>query len=95
MSKLTKDSILIDGLEYCNWDRDLFENAHQSGITAIHVTLVYWENTQEAFEKIKYWNNLIEKHYDLITQVKSTNDIINAKKITKLELSMVFKTLHR
>ena len=91
MSKLTKDFILIDGLEYCNWDRDLFENAHQSGITAIHVTLVYWENTQEAFEKIKYWNNLIEKHYDLITQVKSTNDIINAKKNNKIGIIYGFQ----
>lgn len=91
MSKLTKDSILIDGLEYCNWDRDLFENAHQSGITAIHVTLVYWENTEEAFEKIKYWNNLIEKHNDLITQVKSTNDIINAKKNNKIGIIYGFQ----
>ena len=91
MSKLTKDSILIDGLEYCNWDRDLFENAHQSGITAIHVTLVYWENTEEAFQKIKYWNNLIEKHNDLITQVKSTNDIINAKKNNKIGIIYGFQ----
>jgi len=91
MSKLTKDSILIDGLEYCNWDRDLFENAHQSGITAIHVTLVYWENTEEAFQKIKYWNNLIEKHNDLIIQVKSTNDIINAKKNNKIGIIYGFQ----
>ena len=91
MSKLTKDSILIDGLEYCNWDRDLFENAHQSGITAIHVTLVYWENTQEAFEKIKYWNNLIKEHHDLITQVKTTNDIINAKKNNKIGIIYGFQ----
>ena len=49
------DNILIDGLEYVNWNRDLFEKAHAGGITAIHATLVYWEDTKE-FEKIDYWD---------------------------------------
>ena len=52
MSKISEDILLIDGLEYCNWNRELFENAHQAGLTAIHATLVYWENTEESFEKI-------------------------------------------
>ena len=25
MSKISEDIILIDGLEYCNWNRDLLE----------------------------------------------------------------------
>ena len=54
MSKISEDILLIDGLEYCNWNRELFENAHQAGLTAIHATLVYWENTEESFEKINY-----------------------------------------
>ena len=51
MSKISEDILLIDGLEYCNWNRELFENAHQAGLNAIHATLVYWENTEESFEK--------------------------------------------
>ena len=46
------DNILIDGLEYVNWNRDLFEKAHAGGLTAIHATLVYWEDTKESFQKI-------------------------------------------
>ena len=53
MSKISEDILLIDGLEYCNWNRELFENAHQAGLTAIHATLVYWENTEESFDRIK------------------------------------------
>ena len=46
---MEKDNMLIDGLEYVNWNRDLFEKAHAAGLTAIHATLVYWEDTQESF----------------------------------------------
>ncbi len=91
MSKISEDIILIDGLEYCNWNRDLFENAHQAGITAIHATLVYWENTEESFAKIKYWNDLFREHKDIITHAKKTEDIIQAKKNNKLAIIFGFQ----
>ena len=91
MSKISEDIILIDGLEYCNWNRDLFENAHQAGITAIHATLVYWENTEESFAKIKYWNDLFKEHYDIITHAKKTEDIFQAKKNNKLAIIFGFQ----
>ena len=53
------DNMLIDGLEYINWNRDLFEKAHAGGLTAIHATLVYWEDTEESFEKMNYWDCLL------------------------------------
>ena len=80
MSKISEDIILIDGLEYCNWNRDLFENAHQAGITAIHATLVYWENTEESFAKIKYWNDLFKEHYDIITHAKKNRRYFSSQK---------------
>ena len=91
MSKISEDIILIDGLEYINWNRDLFENAHQAGITAIHATLVYWENTEESFAKIKYWNDLFKEHKDIITHAKKTEDIIQAKKNNKLAIIFGFQ----
>ena len=91
MSKISEDIILIDGLEYCNWNRDLFENAHQAGITAIHATLVYWENTEESFAKIKYWNDLFKEHKDIITHAKKTEDIFQAKKNNKLAIIFGFQ----
>ena len=53
MKKKFSDQIIIDGLQYCNWNRELFEDVRKGGLTAIHATLVYWENTEESFEKIK------------------------------------------
>ena len=78
MSKISEDILLIDGLEYCNWNRELLENAHQAGLTAIHATLVYWENTEESFEKINYWHRLFKEHHDIIVHAKTTKDILDA-----------------
>ena len=46
MTNLLKNQIIIDGLEYCNWNREILEDLWKGGITAIHATLVYWENTE-------------------------------------------------
>ena len=43
MTNLPKNQIIIDGLEYCNWNREILEDLWKGGRTAIHATLVYWE----------------------------------------------------
>ena len=91
MSKISEDLILIDGLEYCNWTRELFENAHQAGLTAIHATLVYWENTEESFEKIRIWNNLFNEHNDIIVHAKTSKDILKAKQDKKVAIIFGFQ----
>ena len=93
MSKISEDILLIDGLEYCNWNRELFENAHQAGLNAIHATLVYWENTEESFEKINYWHRLFKEHHDIIAHAKLPKIFWMLKKIIKLQLFLVFKIL--
>ena len=85
------DNILIDGLEYVNWNRDLFEKAHAGGLTAIHATLVYWEDTKESFEKIDYWDNLIKSNSDILTHVKKSEDIFEAKKSNKIGIIYGFQ----
>ena len=60
MTNLLKNQIIIDGLEYCNWNRELLENLWNGGITAVHTTLVYWEDTKEAFDKISEIDKLLQ-----------------------------------
>ena len=86
-----KDQIIIDGLQYCNWTRALLEDLWRGGITAVHATLVYWENTRESFQKIDEWKNIFEKHKDIICHVKSTNDIIAAKENNKVAIIFGFQ----
>ena len=52
MTNPLKNQIIIDGLQYCNWNREIFEDLKNGNVTAVHVTLVYWENTEESFSKI-------------------------------------------
>ena len=91
MTNLLKNQIIIDGLEYCNWNRELLENLWKGGITAVHVTLVYWENTEESFEKIFEIERLIENNQDIICHAKTTEDILNAKKNKKVAFIFGFQ----
>ena len=85
------DNILIDGLEYVKWNRDLFEKAHAGGITAIHATLVYWEDTHESFEKMNYWDDLIQSNSDILMHVKKSSDILLAKELNKVGIIYGFQ----
>ena len=80
MTNLLKNQIIIDGLEYCNWNREILEDLWKGGITAIHATLVYWENTEESFNKIIEFEKLISNNEDIICHAKTSQDIIDAKK---------------
>ena len=80
MKEQFKNQIIIDGLQYCNWNREIFEDLWGGGLTAVHATLVYWENTEESFKKIDKWNDLFIQHKDIIYHAQNTRDIIEAKK---------------
>ena len=86
-----KDQIIIDGLQYCNWNRDLFEDVHKGGLTAIHVTVVYWENTEETFQKLDEWDNRFLQYKDIICHAKHTNDILQAKNNNKVAIIFGFQ----
>ena len=91
MTSQLKNQIIIDGLEYCNWNREILEDLWNGGITAVHATLVYWENTEESFAKIKDWEKFIEDNKDIICHAKTTQDILEAKKINKVAFIFGFQ----
>ena len=91
MENKYKNQIIIDGLQYCNWNRELFEDLWQGGITAVHATLVYWENTQESFQKMEEWKIHFDKHKDIICHAKTTKDILEAKKNNKVAIIFGFQ----
>ena len=91
MKNPLKNHIIIDGLQYCNWNRKILEDLWQGGLTAVHVTIVYWENTEEAIKKIKKWQIRIKKNKDIITHAKNTDDIIKAKKNNKVTIIFGFQ----
>jgi len=79
-----KDQIIIDGLQYCKWDREYFLSLKKSGITAVHVTLVYHEMARETLTKFAQWNKLFELNSDLIMPIMSMADVQLAKSMGKV-----------
>jgi membrane dipeptidase len=79
-----KDQIIIDGLQYCNWNRDYFIELKKSGITAVHVTLVYHEMARETLTRFAQWNKLFEQNSDLIMPIMSMSDVQLAKSTGKV-----------
>jgi microsomal dipeptidase-like Zn-dependent dipeptidase len=76
--------IVIDGLQYSNWNRAIFKQLHEGGVTMVHATIVYHEQIRETLLRISEWNKLFEQNADLIMPVKSAADIVLAKKRGKV-----------
>jgi len=91
MKSFFKNHLIIDGLQYCKWNRKLLIDVWKGGLTAIHVTLVYWENTQESYKKIKEFKKLILKNKDILCHAKKTSDILKAKKNNKVAIIFGFQ----
>ncbi len=88
---MQRDMLYIDGLQYINWNRQLFEEAQQSGLNAIHVTIAYWENIRETLENIGHWNRHFIDHADLIMPVRKAEDIVDAKRLGKVGIIFGFQ----
>jgi microsomal dipeptidase-like Zn-dependent dipeptidase len=82
---------MIDGLQYVNWNRELFEEAQKSGVHTIHVTIAYWENIRETLENIGTWNRHFINHVDLIMPVRKAADILEAKRLGKVGIIFGFQ----
>lgn len=69
------DLTLIDGTQYSNWGPDIYEEMRAGGVTAVNVTLVYWENARETLSNLGQWNAQFEQYGHLIMPVRSMADI--------------------
>ncbi|MEM7081735.1 MAG: membrane dipeptidase [Pseudomonadota bacterium] len=78
------DILIIDGLQYINWTRELYEEARDHGVNAIHVTIAYWENTKETLANIGHWHKQFRAHADLLLHVQTADDITRAQQQNKL-----------
>ncbi len=72
--------MIIDGLQYCNWSRAIFEEMRVGGVTCVHVTVSYWETFRETVEKLTDWHRRFERHADLIMPVHTADDVRRAER---------------
>ena len=85
----------IDNLQYCKWDRSVFEINREAGLDAVHVTIVYHEDFDELQQRILEWKTHFKNNSDLIFLGKDFRDIEKAKKIKKLRYFLDFKIVHQ
>lgn len=81
---LHDEMIVIDGLQYSNWNREIFGQLKAGGVTMVHATIVYHEQIRETLLRIAEWNRHFEHNADLIMPVKSAADIRLAKSLGKV-----------
>ena len=82
---------VIDALQASNWNRQLFEDLAHSGLDAVHVTLVYWENCRQTLPIIGKWNRWFREHDDLILPVRKAGDIRTAHEAGKTGIILGFQ----
>jgi len=81
----------IDNLQYCKWDRSVFEINREAGLDAVHVTIVYHEDFDELQQRILEWKTHFKNNGDLIFLGKDFRDIEKAKKNNKTAIFFGFQ----
>ena len=71
--------MLIDGLQFCRWSREIFEQMRAGGLSAVHATVAYHETFRKTVELLVDWNRRFEAHEDLILMARDTGDIDRAR----------------
>ncbi len=76
---MSQDMLIVDGLQYSNWSREIFAQMREGGVDAVHATLVYHETTRDTLSRLGEWNRRFEEHSDLIMPVRKPADIHRAR----------------
>ena len=71
--------VRIDGLQYCNWNRERFLEMRKGKLDAVHVTVCYHENFRETVANIAEWSDRFAAHSDLIFPGRTADDVRTAK----------------
>lgn len=87
-------AIVIDGLIIAKWNRHLFEDMRQGGLTAANCTVSVWEGFQATVDNIVMVNRLMAESTDLVMPVRTTADILAAKEANKTGIILGFQNAH-
>lgn len=70
--------LIIDNLQYCRFDAEVFRQMHDGGLAAVHVTICYHEDFSETVANICQWNSFFEAYPQWIFQGLSAEDVERA-----------------
>ena len=85
------DGYVGDAAQYAKWNRSVFEEMRDGGVTCVNATIVYWESARETLSEIGKWNRLFEQNSDLIFLARTADDIRHAKSVRKTAITFAFQ----
>ena len=94
MSKLHDESVVIDGLIIAKWDKDIFDDMRRGGLTAANCTVSVWEGFNDTVANIADMKKLIRENSEQVSLVRSTEDILEAKRKGKTGIILGFQNAH-
>jgi membrane dipeptidase len=94
MSTPHENSIIIDGLNISRFDRSVFEDMQKGGITATNCTVSVWESFAKTVDNIALMKQQIRENSELLTLVRTTDDILRAKKEKRTGVILGFQNAH-
>src|SRR4051812_15802662 len=94
MSNLHENSIIIDGLNISKFERSVFEDMRKGGVTAVNCTVSVWESFQKTVDNIAEMKQQIREYGEILTLVRTTDDIFRAKKENKTGIIFGFQNAH-
>ena len=78
--ELHRNAIVVDGLVISKWSREVFEDMHSGGITAVNCTCSVWEGLHDTLVNVAQWKSWFNEHADILLPVHTTTDIEKAKR---------------
>lgn len=81
--ELYASTLHFDGLNICNFSREIFEAWRAGGIDGVSCTCGLWEGFRASIANVVQWKKWFEEHSDLIMQAYSVADIRKAKELGK------------
>jgi membrane dipeptidase len=94
MSKLHDESVVIDGLIIAKWDKEIFDDMRRGGLTAANCTVSVWEGFNDTVANIADMKKLIRENSEQVSLVRSTEDILDAKRKGKTGIILGFQNAH-
>jgi membrane dipeptidase len=94
MGDLHSDALVIDGLIISNWERPVFEDMRKGGLAAANCTVSVWEGFHRTVDNIVAMKRLIRENGDLLTLVRSADDILQAKRDNRTGIILGFQNAH-
>ena len=53
--EIHRNAIVVDGLVISKWSREVFEDMHSGGITAVNCTCSVWEGLHDTLVNVARW----------------------------------------